>query len=325
METKNFSDWLLEQLRANNMSQADLARASGLTPQAISNYINDPFRKPDTSAVIAIAGALKLPPDLVFRHAGHRNMRHPSPDHARRVSSSYILSGLSYCARCGSPHYGLSARQRSGAYYRRYACTRAHNTRGAHSTRSTDGGLSGAQHCDAKAIPADVLENAVLDELRTRILQPDHLDELRQAVLAGRQRRQSQLETHRRALVKDLTAVRRKIANITSAIAEAGHSRSLLFTLQSLETEQAEIMADIARLDAARDPDPDRLESLDHDSLAEELRARLESHDPAELRQILRGLVQRVLVDRDGSDAGIEQITGQITYYYPPPSIGPKA
>lgn len=70
MDKTSFSDWLLEQLRERKWSQAQLARASGLTPQAISNYINRNVQKPDEDALAALARGLKLPVQTVYRAAG---------------------------------------------------------------------------------------------------------------------------------------------------------------------------------------------------------------------------------------------------------------
>jgi transcriptional regulator with XRE-family HTH domain len=63
-----FNDWLLNQLKQQDWSQADLARASGLTTAAISRYISG--RTPDEAALRKIAKALRLPPELVFEKAG---------------------------------------------------------------------------------------------------------------------------------------------------------------------------------------------------------------------------------------------------------------
>lgn len=63
-----FNEWLLSQLQERDWSQADLARASGLTRPAISNYING--RVPDQSAIRKIAKAFKLSDEIVFRAAG---------------------------------------------------------------------------------------------------------------------------------------------------------------------------------------------------------------------------------------------------------------
>jgi len=233
----------------------------------------------------------------------HTRRRQLDPQiHPRRVASSYLLSGLSYCARCGSPHYGLSARQPNGTYYRRYACTRGKRNR----------------DCDAKPIPADILETSVINELHQRILEPDHLDQLRQVVLSGAGQRRQDLDHRRQALRKDLATVRRQLGRITAAIAETGHSRSLLDKLQTLEDQETQLLAELARLDTTQE-DPSQVQALDHAALSEELRRRLETSDHADLRRILRGLVQRVLVDRNGP-----RITGQIIYYYPPVETIPK-
>lgn len=51
------------------MSQADLARKSNLTTGGISNLINQ-VRKPNPETCIAIARALNIPPEIIFRKAG---------------------------------------------------------------------------------------------------------------------------------------------------------------------------------------------------------------------------------------------------------------
>jgi len=63
-----FNTWLLSKLKEKEWSQADLARASGLTTAAISKYING--RIPDTEALKKIAHAFRLPNEQVFEAAG---------------------------------------------------------------------------------------------------------------------------------------------------------------------------------------------------------------------------------------------------------------
>lgn len=63
-----FNDWLLERLKEKDWSQADLARASGMTRGGVSNYING--RIPDETALRKIAKAFNLPPETVYRAAG---------------------------------------------------------------------------------------------------------------------------------------------------------------------------------------------------------------------------------------------------------------
>lgn len=73
---ENFGDWLLEQLRAKNMSQSDLARMAGLSKGTISNLING-TKGAGEDSLLAVARALNLPPDLVFEKA---NKFPPKPE-----------------------------------------------------------------------------------------------------------------------------------------------------------------------------------------------------------------------------------------------------
>lgn len=66
-----FSAWLIEQMRErDNMTQSELAKASGLTRQAISYYLSAKSKQPDEFALQKIAEALDLPVEEVYRAAG---------------------------------------------------------------------------------------------------------------------------------------------------------------------------------------------------------------------------------------------------------------
>ena len=65
-----FSDWILNKLNERNWSQADLARASGLTRQSIHYYLSEKSKQPDEFALQKLAKAFRLPPEEVYRAAG---------------------------------------------------------------------------------------------------------------------------------------------------------------------------------------------------------------------------------------------------------------
>jgi transcriptional regulator with XRE-family HTH domain len=70
MTMDNFSDWLNKQMQERDWTQSDMARASGLTRQAIGRYLGEKTKTPDEFALIKIARALKIPPETVYRAAG---------------------------------------------------------------------------------------------------------------------------------------------------------------------------------------------------------------------------------------------------------------
>jgi site-specific DNA recombinase len=227
------------------------------------------------------------------QHAAHRNLTDAGAAHPRRVNSRYLLSGLAYCARCGSPLYGLTSQQRLRANYERYACTRAHRRR----------------DCDLQPIPRKVLEDAVLECVQTFVLSPEVQAANLQLIQAQRENHFNQIGEQRADLSKRLATVRRKLSNTANAIAEAGHSPALLETLARLEAEAADLRAKIAGIERqiaapSSDFDPAELEGL---------RANLHDPDPAAIQSLLRGLLSRVIVDRDGTI-----VSGELIYFSPP-------
>ena len=66
MDTE-FSKWLIVQMKKKGWSQADLSRHSGLTRQAIANYVAG--RTPESDSIVALARVFKTKPELLFRIA----------------------------------------------------------------------------------------------------------------------------------------------------------------------------------------------------------------------------------------------------------------
>ena len=64
-----FGAWLVEELTQRNMTQSDLSRVSGLSEGTISNIISG-RRGRGVDSLKALARALKLPPERIFREAG---------------------------------------------------------------------------------------------------------------------------------------------------------------------------------------------------------------------------------------------------------------
>ena len=64
-----FSEWLMNELNNRNINQSELARLSGVSRGAISHIING-VRQPGPDICDAIANALNLAPETVFRAAG---------------------------------------------------------------------------------------------------------------------------------------------------------------------------------------------------------------------------------------------------------------
>jgi len=64
-----FSEWLNEQLQRKQWTQAHLARASGLAPSTIYKYMNSKTRRPSPASCVAIANALGISRETIFKAA----------------------------------------------------------------------------------------------------------------------------------------------------------------------------------------------------------------------------------------------------------------
>ncbi len=77
---KTFSEWLVGKMSERGISQSDLARLSGISRQAISNYINQQRSRPDNQALRNIAQGLRISEEEIFRAAGV--LRELDPDYS---------------------------------------------------------------------------------------------------------------------------------------------------------------------------------------------------------------------------------------------------
>ena len=225
------------------------------------------------------------------------------PDHARRASSRFLLSGLVFCELCGSPLFGLTAVQRNGKPLDSYACGRHYRNR----------------DCTARRIPKETLEEAVICTLRDYILRPDVFAEAMRLSNAQRTQLDAEHAVQRKDLAMELGEVRRQLTNVADGIAQNGPSATLNERLASLEAQRLELEFKLAAV--AEHAQPARaLSEAEFRVLAEHAIAAFPSADDEIRRTVLRGFIDRVDVARD--DAAIR---GTIFYFYPPGAADPKA
>lgn len=65
----DFKNWLITELNKRGWNQSELAVAAGVTRTAISDVLSG-RRNPGVELCNSLARALRLPPEVVFRHAG---------------------------------------------------------------------------------------------------------------------------------------------------------------------------------------------------------------------------------------------------------------
>jgi site-specific DNA recombinase len=235
-----------------------------------------------------------------FRH--NNPMITDSPNHIRRANSNFLLSGLVYCARCGSPMNGhVIDSKRDGRRDEYYKCSRRNRR----------------HDCDAQHIPRQALEALVLSILRDQILDPAGID-ARQAEVELTASQQDETALQELSAAKNnLAEVRRKVENIAGVIADRGRDapRALLEQLTTLERQETGLVTQIGEIE--RRITPQATPGIDSiQAAAAQIRAALGAENENRLREIFRSQLEKVIADRDAKVVRV-----MVRFYHPPPSF----
>jgi DNA invertase Pin-like site-specific DNA recombinase len=217
--------------------------------------------------------------------------------HPRRTHSPYILSGLVYCGSCGAP---MSANTVTGGQRGRneaYRCSRAKRRAG----------------CTAGRIGRRTLEQAVINTFKDFILLPDSLA----AMYEIEQRATDHRQTRRTERIAILTAEKKKlssqIANLTRAIAERGHTQTLLEKLNELESQRAQANIEITTLTNQVYAPTQMMTWNEILKLSSTLNKSLTENPPEKVRKLIQTFTHKIVVSKNENG----QITGSITYFTP--------
>jgi hypothetical protein len=149
--------------------------------------------------------------------------------------------------------------------------------------------------------------------LKTYVLIPDVLTEM----FAVASRAQLHHATDRQVKLETLHAEKRKlagkIANLTSAIAERGHSAALLARLTQLETELSTIKLEIKQWETVQIAPVPVLSETEIIQLSQTLQDQLTFSAPFEVRAKLMEFIHEIKVYKTPE----KDIAGYISYYLP--------
>lgn len=218
--------------------------------------------------------------------------------HPKRLASPYLLSGLVYCELCGSPMSGnTTTRTYITGRDEAYRCSRA--------KRRLD--------CSASRIPRRKLEEAALATLREYILLPDSLAAMLEIERHGTDHHEEKRAERLAVLDAEKKKLSRQIANITRAIADHGHSPTLLEKLTALESQRAVILTEYTELTNMRFAPAPTLTQQEIEIVSNRLTDLLLNAPAQTARPILQSFIHKITAKKENG-----QITGSIVYYLPP-------
>ena len=211
-------------------------------------------------------------------------------------SKRYLFSGVLVCGECGARIVIVSGNGKRG--YVKYGCP-SHRYRGVCANGLT--------------IRQDRLENQLLAALEERVLKTETLNHALRQFEVHLRRRLGEIQRQTsspKALQKRYLELQAKAKRITQAIAETGHSRSLLAELQTIELEIEHVGEQIA---TSKPMDPNMVLAEARNfatgrlmNLRTFLRANAETAKPA----IMKHIKQLVLTPRQTPTGPIYEVSG---------------
>lgn len=213
--------------------------------------------------------------------------------HPRRVASPFVLSGVLFCQECGSVMSGYSVGR-----FDYYVCARRKRT----------------GECRARRVPKAPIEAAVIAQLKERLLSLDAMLAIQTEIQTTWDQIAEQSDASARDLDKQLSAVRKRIANTAGAISEHGHSPALLKQLAELEARENDLRAQLDKLASVTRPQAYTRPQLA--DLASAVSASLD--DETQTRATILGIVARVVARRTDDQIIAVMYCNQVIGHVPP-------
>lgn len=225
-------------------------------------------------------------------------MRRTGTSHPRRARSSYLLSGILFCALCGAPMSGKTVTFQGKKKMTYYECTRAH--------RRMD--------CEARRVPARVIDDLVMQSLRAYVLDPENISAHDREEARASAGTVDQVAQQRQQATASLASLRRRIDNLADRIFQEEDSpRALISKLKEMETRETELSAQLLRLEAIERGENTNIRSTDEaGEFAAHVNDLLENGDVETRRFVLKALTSRITVERAG-----DRVRGEIIYWNP--------
>lgn len=203
----------------------------------------------------------------------------------KAIRSSYLLTGLIRCSRCGFAFQGCTTTSK-GKKYGKYV----------------DGGNHSKGICSHLSIPKEKLESFAINAIKETLSDPSLIQRIEECLghllangVDGRSKREDELKAK-------LREKRTKISNLTEELASGNRSEAVRQKLTQLETEEASLQAEIAGLESRPSQ---QLTVADISGAVSEFILNFEREfdkAPLEERKLLiRKCISEVVVDRDTS------------------------
>ena len=217
-------------------------------------------------------------------------------ENPRRTGGNFILSGIAFCARCGSILNGQVVQFKGDKNFNYYICT----------------GHARDMTCDAPKIPQQALEASVIDSVTDYIHDPNMLLVREEQHADTAESIKEQLKASIKMTRKSMADKHRRLTNLTDRIADDPQApASIMDTIRNIEAEILKQQGEVDRLESRLNrPDVCARTPEEVAQLSDKLLELVTSNDPTERRTIIRLLVSRVDAERAGNT-----VRGMVYFY----------
>ena len=257
--------------------------ATGKWPYGVRNSKTGQLNNPATVVEIDVP---TIVPMGLFEQVQAKLARHnPKVTPPRTVNGPNLLAGLATCATCGAGmvRTGTACGKRSYTYY---SCAGCHQ--------------KGKSVCKGRHIPTAKLDNLVVENVKEKLLTPERLSFILEALLERSAAKDVAVAERRRSLDAQVAQAKDKLARLYRAIEEGvvDLDEDLKARIAALKDERDIAVASLERIAqqavARSDVTPDRIEAF-----AELMRQKLDDGDVQARRGYLRTVISNIEVDDD--------------------------
>jgi site-specific DNA recombinase len=209
-------------------------------------------------------------------------LKRPQATHPRTIPSFYLLSGFIFCS-CGHAMIGRSAKSHRHYYY---MCNGSFK--------------KGSDICDARALPKEKIERMVIDQVKSKILNRESLEELVKLVNQEIDSSHDLLKDRLNNIDAELNDVHNRLSKQYDALETGKLSlNDLAPRIKELRMRQDELNK--RRLEAEVEGVTQGIRHVDAETIksyAEDLKALLDEADIAESKAFLRSFIKRIEIDK---------------------------
>ena len=236
-------------------------------------------KKPrDPSEWIEIQTPIIIEPYTFDRIQRKLEARRPTNTPPRIVNGPTLLTGIVKCGTCGG---GMTLRTGKGGRYRYYVCNRS----------ATEGKTA----CPGRSIRMDKLDKLVIEQLESRILLPDRLEEMLAQLVERNSKQNDRSASEIKALRKELKATEERIGRLYDALADGTVNNTETFrrSVSKHEEKREELVRRIASVERHRNVPGDLLTPENVKRFGNALSRQLRNPDST-----LRKAYTRLFIDR---------------------------